>query len=459
MAITINQKAYSRQQIGTNFSVAPAFAPAVFVVSSTLTANINFRYVADVYINEVFKVRLMFSPNSQTKGVVDVSNVLQDYVSQQINGFDNGQTGGSSSKSGVHSNVELHSIHQIDQYSRNNEVMVEFEVKFGEMYQASAGASPIIYDGAGAVGNPSISGDKFQVFNSAIWQFSDLQGSNNVENDYFMVAGTDQFLSIIDGSVKRKISLNQYHTLAFFNGLNRSGTTSLSDRINFRFYNAANSQVLFFQQVNNDANGGSPYNSSSYNSDENLLFVGCGTQNITNSGQTIPSDATYYTMQVVQGGVGRSQLYTFEIDNCNADTERFKQFRLGWLNSLGGFDYYNFTMKNEKSFNIERQTFMKTVGTWQSASYLYQQGERGIQDLNVDAFEVLKLQTDWISDNEVEMMRECFLSPMVWMFEGEDVFPVNVESTNFIEYNQKNDKVFQYELDVKFSHKYRIQNG
>ena len=102
---------------------------------------------------------------------------------------------------------------------------------------------------------------------------------------------------------------------------------------------------------------------------------------------------------------------------------------------------------------------MKTVGTWQSDSYLYQQGERGIQDLNVDAFEVLKLQTDWISDNEVEMMRECFLSPMVWMLEGEDVFPVNVESTNFIEYNQKNDKVFQYELDVKFSHKYRIQNG
>lgn len=459
MAITILQNAYSRQQISTNFRVAPAFAPAVFVVSSTLTANINFRYVADVYINGVNQVRLMFSPNSQNKGVVDVSNVLQDYVKTQINGFDNGGTSGSSSKNGVTSNIELHSIHQIDKFSRNNDVMIEFQVYFGEMYQANAGASPIIYNGKGAVGNPALSSPQFQVFNSAIWQFSDLQGSNNVENDYFMVAQTDQFLSKIDGNVKRKISLNQYHTLAFFNGLNRSGTTSLSDRINFRFYNSAGSQVLFFQQANNDANGGSPYNSSAYNSDENLLFVGCGTQNITNSGQTIPTDATYYTMQMVQGGVGRSQLYTFEIDNCNEDTERFKQYRLGWLNSLGGFDYYNFTMKSEKSFDIERTTFMKTFGTWQSDSYLYQKGDRGVKDLNVDVFEVLKLQTDWISDNEVEMIRECFMSPMVYLFEGEDVFPVNVESTNFIEYNQKNDKVFQYELNVKFSHKHRIQNG
>lgn len=459
MAITVNQKAYSRQQISSNYFVAPAFAPAVFVVSSTLTANINFRYVADVYINNVNKVRLMFSPNSQNKGVVDVSNILQDYVSSQINGFDNGVAAGSSAKSGVTSNIELHSIHQIDEFSRNNEVMIQFEVKFGEMYQASADANPVIYNGAGAVGDPSITGDRFQVFNSSFWQFKDLQSNNVIENNYFMLSGTDQFLSIIDGSVKRKISLNQYHTLAFFNGLNRSGTTSLSDRINFRFYNAAGSQVLYYQLVNNDTNGGSPYNSSAYNSDENLLFVGCGTQNITNSGQTIPADATYYTMQFVQGGSGRSQLYTFEIDNCNEDTERFKTFRLGWMNSLGGFDYYNFTMKNEKSFEIERTTFMKTVGTWQSDTYLYQQGERGVQDLNVDAFQVLKLQTDWLVDAEVEMLRECFMSPMVWMLEGENVFPVNVESTNFIEYNQKNDKVFQYQLDVKFSHKHRIQNG
>jgi len=459
MAITIQQRAYSNQQLNSSSHVAPAFSPAVFVVLSDLFANINFRYVADIYIDGTFKSRLMYSPNSQNRGVVDVSDILQDYVKATTNGFDNGQTGGSSSKSGVHSNVELHSIHQIDQFSRNKDTMIDFEVRFGEMFQSSAGASPIIYNGKGVAGNPDVSGDSYQAINSSLWQFKDLQENTNLFTRFVMSNNTDEFLTTLPSETKRKIRLNQYHTLTFLNGLNRDAVTSLSDRMNFRFYNAANSQVLYYQQVNNDANGGSPWNSSPNEQTENLLFLGCGTQNITNSGQTIPADATYYTIQVVQGGVGRSKLYTFEIDNCDEDTERFKIFRLGWLNSLGGFDYYNFTMKNEKSFDIERQTFMKTVGTWQSANYLFQQGDRGIQDFNVDAFEVLKLQTDWLVDGEVEMMRECFMSPMVWMLDGEDVFPVNVQSTNFIEYNQKNDKVFQYELDVKFSHKHRIQNG
>ena len=116
-------------------------------------------------------------------------------------------------------------------------------------------------------------------------------------------------------------------------------------------------------------------------------------------------------------------------------------------------------MKNESSFDFERQTYQKTIGTWQQASYFFQQSERGTTDFNVNSRQKLRLNSDWIIDEEVEMMKELFMSPAVFMLEDENVFPVNVQSTNFIEYKQKEDKVFQYELEVSFSNKYKVQNG
>ncbi len=465
MAISIQRNPYTNNMLNLFNRVAPVFTPCVYVLSSDNSAEINFRYVADVYIKGDFKVRLNFTNNSNNRGIIDVQQIIQDYCKAQVSGYRNGvNQSGSSKKANVSSVTVQHSIHQIDKWSRNDNTMIDIQLKFGESFSTAVGFPPITYTGVGAAkntpGEPAKEGLELQVFNSALWQFKDLQRNNDTLESYYLTAGNKNLLSTLDASIKRKIRLGDYHTIAMFNGTNRASVTSLTDRVNFRFYDSGGNQLLFTQILNNDNFGGSPYGTTSNNGVENLLFLGCGTKNFTNhSINPIPAATSYYTVQVVQGGAGRSKTYTFEIDNCDEDTERFKTFRLGWLNSLGGFDYYNFTMKNEKSFDFDRQTFMKTVGTWQDLNYTFEQGDHGVKDLNVDAVQKLNLQTDWLVDGEVEMMRECFMSPMVWMLEGEDVFPVNVQSTNFIEYNQKNDKVFQYELDVTFSHKHRIQNG
>ncbi len=462
MAITIEQQAYTEQQVASvQNDVQPVYTPAVFVVSSTNVAEINFRYVADVYINGTNVTRLKFSPNATLKGIVDVTDILKDHCESQVNGYNSGIASGSAAKSNVSSSVRPMSIHQIDEFSRNDNVMIDWQVYFGEEYQLTQDSAPQIYDGKGVAGEPDKQSNHFQAWNSTFGQYVDLM--NKQYTDYILDGGSKKFLSSLEPTINRKIRRNDYHTIAVFNGNNRDNQQSKPDRMNVRSYDETGSEIGFFQKLNTSANGGKPYSSTQDDGEKNLLFVGVGARNFLNSGTFLPALAKYYTIQFVQGGQGKSTLYRFDIVDCDEDSEPFKTYRLGWLNSLGGYDYYNFTMKNETSFDLERQTYMQTVGTWQSDTYFFQEGDFGRSDFNVDARQKLKLQTDWLVDGEVQMLKECFMSPRVWMIEqgseGDRVFPVNVQSTNFIEYRQKDDKVFQYELEVSFSHKHRIQNG
>ena len=461
MAITIQQQAYTKQKGGSEEQkdVQPVYTPAVFVVSSTKTGELNHRYIADVYIQNTKVARLKFTKNSSDRGMVDVTQILIDYCNAQILGYDNnGSASGSSTKNGIPSYDFPHSIHQIDKYSRNDASMIDWYVLFGEEYQLSDDEPPLIYNGSGDVeGDPALATNSFQSFNSVLNQYEDLMFKSIVP--YILSSSSNVVNSSLDYVVNRKIRIDDYHTLCVFNGTNQDGNVSRPDRMNVRTYGPTGSQLQFFQVLNTNANGGSPYGATINNGVENLLFVGCGPKNFANSLTPISPNAVYYTLQFVQGGVGRSRLYRFDIDECDEDTERFKKYRLTWLNKFGGWDYFNFDMKSEKSFDMERQTYMTTRGTWQDDQYFFQQGEFGVTDFNVDARQKLKLQSDWLVDGEVEMIRELFFSPRVHLLDGEDVFPVNVQATNFIQYKQKEDKVFQYELEVTFSHKHRVQNG
>lgn len=463
MAITIEQQAYTEQQIASvQNDVQPVYTPAVFVVSSTNVSNINFRYVADVYINGTNVTRLKFSPNATLKGIVDVTDILKDHCESQVNGFNNnGIASGSAAKSNISSIHRPMSIHQIDEFSRNDNVMIDWQVYFGEEYQLTQDSAPQIYDGKGEVGEPDKQSNHFQAWNSTFGQYVDLM--NKQYTDYIFGNASKKVLSVLEPTINRKIRRNDYHTIAVFNGTNRDNLQSRVDRMNVRAYSETGFEIAFFQKLNVNSTGGNAYYNVVDDSESNFLFVGVGTRNFANSGQAINILAKYYTVQFVSGGQGKSNVYRFDIVDCDEDNEIFKTYRLGWLNSLGGYDYYNFTMKNETSFDIERQTYMQTVGTWQSDTYFFQEGDFGRSDFNVDARQKLKLQTDWLVDGEVQMLKECFMSPRVWLIEqgseGDRVFPVNVQSTNFIEYRQKDDKVFQYELEVSFSHKHRIQNG
>ena len=317
--------------------VQPAHNQLVFVATSNNSSELNFRYLFDIYIDTVKVARLKVVPNENTKGICDISRIVQDYIEQDLKGFDAGAVSGSSAKSGVSANTTPHSIHHIDKFSRNDTTMKKIEVRGGEEYQTSITDTPKIYDGTATAGGDNLGEPAFAMGTIMCWNAA-TQFLDGIDYDI------DQFE--LDGTTKRfltqapdtqSIKKGQYHTISVFNGTQQDGSVSMMGSTRFDFYGASG-YISGFNVINNATNGGETFGTvTTASQNKNLLVCGVGTQNLVNSGQTIPAAATYYSVRVYASGAYRSKTYTFNID-CD---QKFESKRLAWLNSLGGWDYYN----------------------------------------------------------------------------------------------------------------------
>ena len=84
MAMTIEQNpAYNLQPAGTDW---------IFTISSTnVSGNYKYKFIADLQIAQTAPasntIRLKFSPNDAGVGIINVSEILQDYVNFDLLGF------------------------------------------------------------------------------------------------------------------------------------------------------------------------------------------------------------------------------------------------------------------------------------------------------------------------------------------------------------------------------------
>ena len=200
----------------------------------------------------------------------------------------------------------------------------------------------------------------------------------------------------------------------------------------------------------------------STNVEKGLLYFGCGPQNIANSGLNINAfDLTtkYYHIQALSTlGSATSKQYMFEIveDDCAG----YETIRLAFLNSLGVYDYYNFTKKSTKSTAIKRSPFKQRYGTVSNDdAFFYSQGtyEGGTRTFNVNAVQTIECNTDFINAQDCEILEELFISPNVFMQDGNDFVPVVILDTEYITQTDANDKLKQYILTIEKSHNTRVQ--
>ena len=103
--------------------------------------------------------------------------------------------------------------------------------------------------------------------------------------------------------------------------------------------------------ANTNANGGSDPNSEVNTDKERLIYFGCGTANL--EAQTVntsarPSNFTNYAKYRIavlnNSGTVVSENYTFVLQDTSC--KGFKTRRLAFRNSLGCWDYFNFTKKS-----------------------------------------------------------------------------------------------------------------
>jgi len=145
----------------------------------------------------------------------------------------------------------------------------------------------------------------------------------------------------------------------------------------------------------------------------------------------------------------RSYLYCFYIvaDDCC-----FDNVRLGWTNTCGGIDYFNFTKKSELSFNYDRKQYQKVVGSYNTATFDFNTYDRGATDRYVTTTKGLQINSDWISVGEFNLLQTLCRSNDVFIINDDGTLtPVLVDTQNFVIKDERYSKLYNVTLNLKYS--------
>lgn len=132
---------------------------------------------------------------------------------------------------------------------------------------------------------------------------------------------------------------------------------------------------------------------------------------------------------------------------------RYTPVRLAWVNSRGGWDYFNFIKKNEITDSIERKQYKQT--RWRNTSPFYVSSDRVLTDRETIVTQTLQVTSDWLQENEYVFLRGLLVSNQVHIVQDDGTFiPASVEDTSFLERRERNGKLYNLQLSIKYSQDY-----
>ena len=106
--------------------------------------------------------------------------------------------------------------------------------------------------------------------------------------------------------------------------------------------------------------------------------------------------------------------------NCN-----YTPVRVGWVNSRGGWDYWNFQLKSERTTQIERKQYNSVLKTdfnygFTGGNVPFRPSTRMLTDRSNLNTTSLLVTSDWLSDNEFTFLRSLLVSNQVQIIENEN---------------------------------------
>jgi hypothetical protein len=297
----------------------PVYTDGLFFTITTITNYPKFRFVYDVVINNEIVFSGKATPNPFGLGVVDVSRILKNYVSNiPLSYFDD---------TPIYTN-------QTFPFSRPlNDNVIPYLIRFGYEYAIDeispvtgfTGNGELVYDTLtgqflldGIPGSPSVSTGTYKTFQSTM-------GVNGraTQQDFditpFILQGTPQGVNptttnlfLTNSPRFRDIQPTEYYTLGFTNYYLDDNTLSEPYYVEYNFYDDDGALIETRQYQNFRSNGGGPMDNCNYkytqyyvftpktNTDFNTLYVGAGPENIPN----FPPDTAQYTVQLFGSSVG-----------------------------------------------------------------------------------------------------------------------------------------------------------
>ena len=423
-------------------------------------------------------------PNGYTTGTTNVYTIfdISDIINTQIENTYADQNDTTKSIHTLGSNVVA------KPFSLNSNQVRKIYVKAYQEYSAGATISPTENEGVNADntkyyiaasipldtprGTTYFQGTAFQGF-----QTKDVNGK--FLSDVQQSSGDVVSASVYRNYVQWNDSTNvgDFHTVGFLN--DESVFDSDIDIVEINYYTSAGALIGSAQKITNanSTGGANPATSGGEvnTNPERLLYFGCGPGNLQASTVTpeggssvdaIPSNFSNWAYYTIQGkddtGTPAASTALYYFIKQDASCKGFKVRRLGWRNSLGCWDYFNFKMKSTQTVDVKRDTFGKVLGEYNSTAYSYNNFDSTNQVRKTNAILKETLNTDWITEQDADLLEKCIVSTDVFIIENADTtytVPVLITNKNIIRKTNANNGIkIQYTIQIEYANPLNTNN-
>ena len=398
MAITIN----SSPDIYSSLH-----APLWFVLSSTNTAQTNFKYVCDVYVNSNLVARLKSFPQPvSSKGIFNVAPIVRNYWASYFK-----------------PDIVTPSAFSYT----GSDIYVDYELKFGEEYGGTT--------------------------------YLDLTTTNkfgyNYIQDYLYTPTSPMYLTPLEYETQYQgnfISNRDYANIYFNKERLQTGylfLSFLSDAENTPKNHSIDVSVYNGSTTTN-------YTGSNVNfRDFALLDISPRAINDYIASSIITSTTVYYDVKIKIAGNLRNTARVYL--SCTQNDV----VTLHYLNALGGYDTMDFTAVNRQTRNIEKSSF-EGIEWEYSSNAMNRANSYGVLYGGSNQFATrqkltYRLISDWLSYIDYLAIKELIGSSEIYLERGNNFIPVQVGTNTWTEKKRYADKTYNLELDISIANNINSQ--
>ena len=397
MAITINTEPND---------VAPVYSDVSYVVTSTNYAQANFKFIAVIKNASgtiIAKLKAPIFHGTTDKGVFNISRILQNYVTYDF-------------------------TQNLTAISKCNNSYLAYSVEFGEEY-----------GGAEYLNLASDTG-------KYVWNgLFNLYGSETTATYQLPLSGSAQFLTRVR---TRRVSLGQADYLYFLRG----NVASESDMRIIAYDAAGGTTTSVINNSFTDAGDKSEFLLRCPAGPDNLNDVAQAQLVSGTSGNIIPANTSYYTMQVINASSnGQTELYRFDVvEECSKYSPQYLYF----LNPLGAFESVRCSMMNKDKYNVSRKQYKRNNYTLTGNTFAYDTSKHGMTTYATEKTKQVVLNTNWLTETEFEWLQDLIASPVVFLGN----IPVNITDTSY-EVMDYIDGPNNLQITVEYTEPERLQNA
>jgi len=406
--------------INFGFTYQPVYNVVWYTVTSTNTAQDNFRYICDIYPTgasspSFYRMKRPADPDTGN-ATFDVHRILENFVTADkpdkgLNGF-----------------------------QKNSNSYIKYDVKFGEEYGPSSAV----------VAYPDLNSEVNKYAWNAALDFQEFEPYNQAT--YILLAASPK---------------------DFLTNRPSSGVISTTEDAWLYMISRTSGTIDYMQIETYDSNGASlgiwkvdnPEKAFPTDAGRFLRFD-AGPNNLNEiagvfqQGSAPIIDTTnakkYYLQAFNASGLAASNPHWFTIDDgCTPHTP----VRLHFLNKLGGFDSFTFSRLNKRRSTNEKKTYRKALGTESGGNWGYNIDDRRDTTYNVEASDVFTANSDWVTPAEMDWLEELVESPEVYYDDGTNLIAVNIITATWEQHKRENTPLANLVIEYKYSYERKRQRG